>query len=179
MTEHTYTSNDDKIITDEEQAIIVEWTRQNYKTFNSTGFNRQMQVLARYNKDYVPACIWDIKQRIVNKENLHDFKQEPIFKDAIGYMTDGGQLHEHTDPNPTDSNLIHTRFNVYVQIPEKGGLPIYNNKLCSLKEGTYVCCVSGRDKHYCQKVEGPRERIVLSFGFLLPPQRVEHVKYMY
>lgn len=179
MNEYIYSSNDDKIITDEEQAIIVEWTRQNYKTFNSTGLNRQMQVLARYPNDYVPACIWEIKQRIVDKENLHDYKQEPIFKDAIGYMTDGGQLHEHTDPNPQNSNLIHTRFNLYVQIPIKGGLPIYNNKLCSLKEGTYICCVSGRDKHYCQKVEGPRERIVLSFGYLLPPQRVENIKYLY
>ena len=177
--EYVYTSNDETVVTEEEQAIIVEWTRNNYKTFQKTGYNRQFQQISYYDKDYVPACIKDIKKRIVDKEKLHNFQQEPLFEDSIGYMTDGGQLHLHSDPNPKNSNLIHTRFNVYVQLPLKGGLPIYSDKLCSLKERTYVCCRSGIDKHYCQKVEGPRERVIVSFGFLLPYERIENIKYMY
>jgi hypothetical protein len=177
--EYIYSSNDEPILTIEEQSIIVEWTRNNYKTFRSSGYNRQMQMFDYYAADYIPSCIWDIKKRIMDKEGLHGFKQEPMFRDAIGYMTDGGQLQEHTDPNPKFSNLIHTRFNVYIQIPIKGGLPIYNNQLCSLNERTYICCRSGIDMHYCQKVEGPRERIMVTFGFLLPPERIQNIKYLY
>jgi hypothetical protein len=86
-------------------------------------------------------------------------------------------LHEHTDPN--EGELIHTRFNVYVQIPEIGGYPIYNNILCKLKERTYICCRAGIDKHYCEKVIGNRERIVLSYGFLLPYDRIKNINYEY
>ena len=94
-------------------------------------------------------------------------------------MINGGELHLHTDPNPKDTNLYHTRFNVYVQIPKKGGLPIYNNQVCNLKERTYICCRSGIDKHCCQKVEGDKERIVISFGFLLPFERIKNINYNY
>ncbi len=96
-------------------------------------------------------------------------------------MLNGGQLHKHIDDfdNDYDKNLIHTRFNVYVQIPIKGGYPIYNNKLLKLKERTYICCRSGIDEHYCEKVEGDRERVVLSYGFLLPYDRIKNIIYEY
>ena len=93
--------------------------------------------------------------------------EEPLFKDSIGYMMDGGQLHEHVDPN--QDGLIHTRFNLYVQIPHEGGYPIYAGKTLRLKERTYICCRAGIDPHYCEKVEGDRERIIISYGFLFGP----------
>lgn len=173
--EYKYTSNDDFIATLEEQAIIVNWVRLKYPLFRMNGYNRYMTILDQFND--VPECIWAIKQRIVDKEKLHDAVQEPMFRDAIGYAMENGELHLHKDPNK--NGLIHTRFNVYLQIPEKGGLPIYDNKVLALKERTYICCRSGLDYHCCQKIEGPRERIVLSFGFLLPYNRVENIVYEY
>ena len=177
--EYIYSSNDEPILTLEEQSIIVEWVRQNHISFHVSGYHRKMQLLDFFDYDYVPSCIWDIKKRIMDKEELYGYTQEPIFRDAIGYMIDGGQLQKHTDPNPEDSNYIHTRFNVYVQIPEKGGLPIYRDELCSLKERTYICCRSGIDYHSCEKVEGQKERVMLTFGFLLPPERIKNIKYLY
>jgi hypothetical protein len=92
-------------------------------------------------------------------------------------MFDGAQLHEHTDPNQGD--LIHTRFNVYVQLPEEGGYPVYAGKTLKLKERTYICCKSGLDLHYCEKCIGKRERVVLSYGFLLPNDRIKNIFYEY
>lgn len=178
---YKYTKDDECILTEEEQAIIVDWVRNHYKYFHNNGSRngekKYFQKL-KYFKN-IPECVWDIKKRIFDKEQLYDCEQEELFKDSIGIMFDGSELHLHTDPNPTDSNLIHTRYNVYVQLPIKGGYPIYNNIQCKLKERTYICCRSGIDKHCCVKVEGDRERIVLSFGVLLPFERIQNIIYEY
>ncbi len=178
---YIYSSYDEPIISLEEQEEIVNWARRNCKYFKQNGYNRYMQKLEYF--DDVPNCIWKTKEKIIEKENLFGYKQEPIFKDSIGYMFDGAQLHVHSDPNPPlDENGIqyyHTRFNLYVQLPEKGGYPIYNDIHCTLNERTYICCRSNLDKHYCAKVEGPRERIVISFGFLLPFDRIQNIIYKY
>ena len=162
----------------EEQSIIVDWINKNYKLLNINGYNKYNSKLSELrHKINIPECIYDIKKRIVDAEGLHNFEQEPIFEDSIGYMTNGGELHKHTDPN--SNNLVHTRFNVYVQLPLEGGYPIYNNNLYKLKERTYICCRAGIDFHYCQPVKGDRARIILSFGFLLPLDRVSRIVYDY
>ena len=177
MNKYEYTKNDEPILSIDEQLIIVDWVRNNYKKFKQNGLNKFMQKLEYFND--VPQCIWDIKKRIFDKENAHQYEQEPQFKDSVGYMINGGSLHHHIDQNPKDSNLIHTRFNVYVQLPEKGGHPIYNNIHCPLKERTYICCRSGLDFHRSTQVEGNRERIILSFGILAPLERVSEITYHY
>lgn len=175
MNEYIYSKDDEYILSEQEQFEIVKWVENNFHRFRQTGINRYMQLMDLL--DDIPKCVWDIKNRIIKKEKLENEIQEPLFRDAIGYMIEGGQLHKHTDPNK--NGLIHTRFNVYVQIPTKGGLPVYGGQLISLKERTYVCCRSGIDLHYCQLVEGDRARIILSYGFLLPVERVKNIKYLY
>jgi CRISPR/Cas system-associated protein Cas5 (RAMP superfamily) len=175
MAEYKYTSNDECIITIEEQEEIVNWLRENYLRLKKNGSNRYMKSLDEIPD--IPKIVWDIKKRIVDKENMHEQIQEPFFRDSIGYMFDGAQLHEHTDPNQGD--LIHTRFNVYVQLPEEGGYPVYAGKTLKLKERTYICCKSGIDLHYCEKCIGKRERVVLSYGFLLPNDRIKNIVYEY
>ena len=151
-----------EVITEAEQAELIQWANANYHTFRKNGMGRQFQILGAD----APSCIWDIKQRIVDRENLHDAPQEPRFKDYMGYIQPGGQIHPHTDPNR--DGLIHTRFNAVVQLPEKGGMPIYGGKVIPVAERQYVRCNSGIDEHYCELVEGTKARIVISFGFLLP-----------
>ena len=177
MKEYIYSSDDEPIMTIEEQSEIVEWTKKNYKYFLRNNGNKYMQKIDYF--DNLPKCILEIKKRIFDKEKLYEYEQEPIFRDSIGIMFKDTNLHLHTDPNPKDSNLIHTRFNVYVQLPKKGGYPIYGGVHCKLKERTYLCCRSGLDLHCCAKVEDDRERIVLSFGVLAPPERIEKIVYKY
>lgn len=171
--EKKYSKNDEYIINIEEQEEIINWTKKNYKRLNENGYNRYRGLLEDY--EDIPKIVWEIKNRIVKKENLENEKQEPEYKDSIGYMFDGSQLHVHKDPNI--DGLIHTRFNVYVKIPEIGGYPVYDGKVLRLKERTYICCRAGLDVHCCQKVYG--DRIILSYGFLLPFERVKNIIYDY
>lgn len=176
--EHWYTDRDAPVVSEAEQAEIVAWVRSRYPYFRPNGPRRYMQRLDYL--DDVPDCVWRIKQRVYDRERLHGYETEPLFRDSVGYILDGGALHLHRDPNPDDgSGRIHTRFNVYVQLPERGGYPIYAGVPCRLRERTYICCRAGLDKHCCAPVEGPRERVVLSFGVLAPRARVERVRYAY
>ena len=77
---------------------------------------------------------WKFQKLI--KENLQNVRQEPEYKDSIGYMFGGAQLHVHKDVNI--DNLIHTRFNVYVKIPEIGGYPVYNGNVLENKKHLYI-----------------------------------------
>jgi len=173
--EYKYTKNDEEILTQDEQEIIVQWVKKNYLRLKKNGDQKYMKSM--YEIPDIPKIVWIIRERIVEKEKLHNAKQEPLFKDTIGCMLDGGQLHKHLDPNVED--LIHTRFNVYVQLPKEGGFPVYDEKICKLKERTYICCRAGLDLHYCEKVIGDRERIILSYGFLLPKERINNIIYDY
>lgn len=152
-----------EVITIAEQAELIEWANHNYGSFIKNGFGRQFKKLREL--PTIPACVWDIKARIVAIERLENAPQEPLFEDYIGYITDGGKIHPHKDSNR--DGLIHTRFNAFVQLPEKGGLPVYGDVVLPVSERHYVRCNSGIDVHTCEMVEGPKARIVLSFGFLL------------
>jgi hypothetical protein len=165
------------IISLEEQMIIIDWTKKNYYRFKKTGFNRCM--IGLHLVPDFPECVKEIKQRIELKENLKEYKQEPMIRDAIGIMFNGGKLPEHIDANQQNNNLIHIRYNIYVQIPLKGGLPVYNNQIIEIKERNYVCCRSGIDLHSCLEVEGEKERIILSFGYLVPIEKIHEINIIY
>lgn len=154
----------EQIVTQNEQQSIILWANENYTRFKKNGPSRHFIQLDLLQD--VPVCIWDIKNRIVQKHELQNAKQEPIFRDYIGYITNGGKIHPHKDPN--DGNLIHTRYNVIIQLPEKGGRPIYDNTTFDIQERAYIICHAGKYIHHCEKVHGDRARIVLSFGFLIP-----------
>ena len=108
--------DDNPIMTEEEQKIIVDWTIKNYTRFNKTGQNRQMQQMDQL-KD-IPTIVWDIKKRIVDLEKLHEYRQEPMFRDAIGYMSEGGQLHK-----PTLTFSIEDDGLEHIQLKSKGVWP--------------------------------------------------------
>lgn len=168
-----YYLDDDVICSLDEQKTIIEWTKKNYHLFKKNGFNRYNCLMSNF--DHIPQCVWNIKNKIISRENLYNYQQEPLYKDSLGYMFDDSQLHVHIDPNV--GNLIHTRFNVYVKLPSEGGYPIYNGKVLRLKERTYLCCRAGLEPHFCQKVKG--DRIILSYGFLMPIDVINKINYYY
>ena len=173
--ERYYGLDDEPIITEDEQKIIVDWTRENYESFSSSGYHRCRQCLDLF-KD-LPSIFEELRNRIVKKEGLENVRIEPIFRDSIAYMRDGGKLHLHKDPNR--DGLIHVRFNVYVQLPYEGGVPIYAKQFCPLNERTYICCRSGLDYHECTMVIGERERVMVSYGFLMKPEEIGKITYNY
>ena len=67
---YKYTSNDDFTISLGEQNEIVQWIKQNYTKLNNNGFNRFMKSMDEI--DNIPPIVWEIKKRIVEKEQLEN-----------------------------------------------------------------------------------------------------------
>ena len=153
-----------EIITETEQAELIQWANSNYTSFIKNGPGRQYQILTGLIN--IPPCIADIKRRIIEKEHLQQTLQEPEFKDYISYIQDGGQVTKHRVDN--ENNMTHVRFEVYVQMPERGGMPIINDQVDIVSERQYARRNSGIDFQASQMVQGSKARIILSFGFLEP-----------
>ena len=142
---------------------VKSWVDKNKINFVSNGFARSFYM---FDKNTLPAFIKGIKDQIeLHYKIPKGSHQEPCYKDFIGYITNGGQIHRHKDPNKGD--LMHTRFNILISKPLDGGNPIINEKILNVSESESWVCVAGKYEHFCQKVLGEKPRIVLSFGYLL------------
>ena len=130
---------------------------------------RGHQLITEKDTPGLPSSVWSIKRRIIEKERLADYEQEPKFQDFIAVINPGGYLYKHVDENYGD--LIHSRFNVLLQVPLKGGETFYNGELADTKEGHYIFSKSGLEEHYTNPVEEGK-RISISFGFLIPVECV-------
>lgn len=150
-------------ISEDEQKIILNWVEKNKNNFTPNGFGRKFGIV--YNFYDYPKLIHNLRERIIKLENIKEDLQEPVFKDYVGYVTEGGAIHIHTDPNVED--YIHTRYNVIISYPEKGGESIYGNETNCLSERMIWKCIAGLVPHGSQPVVGQKPRITLSLGFLL------------
>jgi hypothetical protein len=176
-----------RIMSEEERKEILDWIYLNKSNFlpiknnrlhylileheddiNTSGMNSDK--LPAYNPN-LPRSVWKIKQRIIEKENVAEYKQEPVFQDFIAVIPPTGYIHKHRDPN--EGNLIHCRFNVFLEIPTKGGDTYYDDRLVmDPKEGSYILSKSGIEEHYTYPIE-EGNRISISFGILIPKERVD------
>lgn len=147
-----------------EQLELLYWVSENENKFEKNGDNRKYGILSNYENAPI-ELIKKIKQRIINLENISDWKVEPVFKDYIGINTKGGSIHLHTDKN--DEPYIHTRYNVVLSYPEKGGESIYGDNINELKENMVWKCVAGKVLHGSNPVQSSKPRITLSLGFLI------------
>lgn len=162
-------------MTEEERLELIPWVRKMIPKTRILQNNRTDYIMESDNEDIHPL-VWEIKKRILIKEGLETLEkhQEPHFKDFLGIVYKDGFIHKHRDPNKGE--LYHCRFNVFLQLPEKGGQTYYNDAPIQSVEGCYVLCLSGIEYHWSDSVESERERFSLSFGFLLPPQVIEHLQ---
>jgi hypothetical protein len=158
-----------RILSEEERTEILEWIYDNSYRFMKVNEYRGHQLITEKDTPGLPSSVWSIKRRIIEKEGLADYEQEPKFQDFIAVINPGGYLYKHVDENYGD--LIHSRFNVLLQLPTKGGETFYNGKVADTKEGHYIFSKSGLEEHYTNPVEEGK-RISISFGFLIPVECV-------
>jgi len=169
-----------RIMSEEERIEILNWIYANKHRFMELSQNRLHHLIIetpdervtarlRTNEDHpydpgLPASVWNIKRRIFEKEEIKH-KEEPVFQDFIAVIYKKGFIHKHVDDN--QANMIHCRFNVFIQLPTKGGETFYNKQQVDAKEGHYVFSKSGLEEHYTNPIE-EGERIAISFGCLIP-----------
>jgi hypothetical protein len=79
---------------------------------------------------------------------------------------------EHIDDN-NHNGEIHTRFNIMLSRPIKGGYAIIEDNIVEVEENEPWICVAGLHKHSTVKMQGDKNRIMLSFGYWYPREFLE------
>jgi hypothetical protein len=98
---------------------------------------------------------------------------EPIFKNFIGnHFKDGATVHEHTDEAP--EGFVHTRCNLMLKKPIKGGNPILDGEEIKIDKNDLWLCLASLEKHYTTPIEGG-ERLIFSFGGLVPIEQIKKI----
>jgi hypothetical protein len=181
--------NRGKIMSESERQEILEWIYPRMDKFIQLPQNKTFLPIHRkltdefpHNVDTtelaydqsLPDCIWKIKDRILEKEGVKFYNTEPIIQDFLSVVNTNGHIYKHRDINYSQ-DIIHTRFNVFLELPKKGGDTFYNGVLIESEEGSYVLCKSGLHYHWSTVIEEGL-RISISFGFNIPRERVNTMK---
>jgi hypothetical protein len=147
------------------KQTLLNWVDENYSSFkiNPMNYGRKFKKISI--NDSIYELVSTIKNKIIELENITDWKKEPMFEDYIGVNIEGGFIHTHMDRN--DGNYIHTRWNLILSYPEDGGHSIYNGYVNILEENLIWKCIAGKFTHGSTEVIGKKPRITLSIGFLI------------
>lgn len=118
--------------------------------------------------------MFKIYQQILAHYQLPKTQQlDTEFGALISYSEQGHEVQPHKDPNPP--RKIHTRFNVLISKPEKGGEAIIDGKVISTELNEVWVCAAGKYTHSSVLVEGNVPRILLSYGTYLLERELNKV----
>jgi hypothetical protein len=108
-----------------------------------------------------PSSINEVRKKCQNL--VGGVYQEPVYKDMIVEIFEGGYINEHTDP--TVEGYKHLRCNILLQKPEEGGNIVINKNPIALDVGDmYV--VDTSILHAVTTVKGSVIYRGITFGFL-------------
>ena len=166
--------NEDRIVVlTEEKNVISEWANAEYKNFvyncNHNGYYVNIdKITEQFDKADIETTLKNIRERIIEKEELSQFKSSEDLSDFLYVLEPGTKLHFHVD-NYVKSKQTgrHVRFNVCIQKPEQGGRPIYAGRIIDQYECSYVICRSDIDYHASEWISGSKNKIIASFGFMI------------
>lgn len=153
----------DDFISEEERQALLPWTQATKPYLMPNGHGRQFKQL--YLIGEVPELCRVIRERIIHLLGLQDAPEEPRFRSYLSIIDPGGYLHPHTDKvNP---GYDHLRCNVFLSLPQVGGLPIVQDVTYPVKERSLLYFTPNRHLHWSEKaMDG--QRTTLSYGFLIP-----------
>lgn len=122
--------------------------------------------------DYVTPegdeVLYQTKQRLAAQYELGEYVVPPTLKDFLGYITEGGAIHPHTDPDLPGRR--HVRINVLIKQPG-GCIPLLEGVPIAVAEGDAWLNLASQCMHATTPVEGPGYRSALSFGYQIGVQR--------
>lgn len=108
----------------------------------------------------------DMKVRLAEHFGLGPYRVPPNLKDFIGFITEGGRVHEHTDPDLP--GLRHVRVNVVVRQTD-GCRPTLEGMPIDVAEGDAWLNLASLCIHGTTPVVGPGYRSAISFGYQIDP----------
>lgn len=142
---------------------LIQWALSSTSYLKNNGYGRYFNTFSQIQTKKPDALLEVMK--FIESEILKDeeYQYDPHFENFLSFNYSGARIHKHTDPNL--EGHIHTRFNLILQIPKEGGLPIYNSEMFSIENGMLWRCEAGKYTHETTSVIGDLPRINLSYGF--------------
>lgn len=122
--------------------------------------------------DYVSPdgdqVLYAMKQKLAQHFELGEYVVPPNLKDFVGYITDGGSIHPHTDADLPGKR--HVRINVLVSQPG-GCIPLMENMPIAVSVGDAWLNLASQVIHATTPVQGPGFRSAISFGYQIDPAK--------
>lgn len=112
--------------------------------------------------DEIDAAISAKKLELIDRFRIRGWVADPKLHDLIGYISEGAEVHPHTDHDV--DNRLHVRINLLVRKPQGGCVPILDNIPIAVGEGDAWVCLASRCRHATTPVEGPTPRSIISYG---------------
>lgn len=152
-------------ISEEERIVVKEWALRNEQCLvpNPTGPFRARELFKLIPEKLELLDV--VKKRILEIEEINGKSFESFRGDFLSIQRNGAKVPEHVDHNPTDKTLYSRRYNVFISLPEMGGLPIYDGEVLYLPEKCLLRVESGLIPHSTTIIDGNTPRIILSYGF--------------
>jgi hypothetical protein len=149
-------------ITKEEQTHLLEWAEEQRPLLkaNPMGKHRYSRPIRDLSYNEVSS---NVLKRVLQEYNLKDrIHNDGFIGSILSYQTDGAFVHSHTDEI---EDKRHLRFNLFLSVPESGGVPIYNGEEIPIKERLLIPYEADRYFHSSTPVVGNKPRIIISFGW--------------
>jgi hypothetical protein len=145
-----------------ECAELLEWAKECKPLLrkNSAGPHRHFNNIKRLPNN---TLVRKVQKRVLSTYKLSDVDKEDGFIGSIlSFQTEGAFVHSHTDEI---KNKRHLRFNLFLSVPESGGVPIYDGEEMPIKERLLIPYEADRYFHSSTPVVGNKPRIIISFGW--------------
>jgi hypothetical protein len=154
-------------ITEEERFMVKEWALRNESLLipNPTGPFRARELFEKIPEKL--ELLDSLKERVIELEGIREEYFNPFRGDFISIQRNGAKVPQHIDHNPEDNTLYSRRYNIFISLPEKGGLPIYDDEIINITEKSLLRVDSGLIPHSTTKIQGYIPRIILSYGFAI------------
>jgi hypothetical protein len=160
-------------MSEEERVNLYNWIEKDIKNeLTLLQYNRYHYEL---HNNIVHPFIKILHDRLIKKEALEFYETKTVINDFLAYIPKDGFIHVHRDSHPNESEFVHTRFNIFIQVPPNDMTTYYANLEVDTKERSYVISRSSVDFHYTEKNISDIPRISISFGFLLPREKVDDI----
>jgi hypothetical protein len=149
-------------ITKEEQIHLLEWAEEQRALLkpNPMGEHRYSLPIRElpYNK-----VLRDVRERVLQEYNLKDrIHNDGFIGSILSYQTEGAFVHSHRDEI---KDKRHLRFNLFLSVPDSGGVPIYEGEEIPIKERLLIPYEADKYFHSSTRIVGSKPRIIISFGW--------------
>ena len=141
---------------------VSDYVERNEDRFTPNEADPERRKWLRMTAGDIDPVIAAKKLELADRFAITDWIPDPKFDDLIGWITDGGSVHPHTDS--ANEGRMHIRINVLVTQPEGGCVPVLDGIPIEVGLGDAWLCFASHCRHSTTPVVGKRRRSIISYG---------------